>query len=323
MIDVMFYEVFEEEEKAIKNFLSDNIRAEYTDKTIQEEDGQTPPAELISIRTQSIIPVSWTKTVRGILTRSQGFDHLLDFRRECSKKIPLGYLGNYCARAVAEQAVMAMMVLSRKLKKQINHFDTFDRDGLTGRQCRGSNVFIAGVGNIGSEIVDIAKGLRMDVKGFDVDQKLGDLTYVSLEEGVQWADVVFCALPLTRETKGMFNYQVFQMVRPGLIFVNISRGEISPIEDLKRLVDDKVLGGLSLDVYAQETDLAHKLRNDRKNMTSTERMIAELSKREQVLFTPHNAFNTQEALEQKALLSAEAVVHYIKHESFPCPVPLA
>lgn len=322
MIDVMFYEVYGEEESAIKKFLPDNIHAAYTDKTIQEEGSQTPPAELISMRTQSIIPDHWTKAVRGILTRSQGFDHLLDFRRECSEKIPLGYLGNYCARAVAEQAVMAMMVLSRKLKKQIKNFDTFDRDGLTGRQCRGRNAFIAGVGNIGSEIVDIAKGLRMDVKGFDVDQNLNDLTYVSMEEGIEWADVVFCALPLTRKTRGMFNYQAFQKAKPGLIFVNISRGEISPVKDLKRLVDDKVLGGLSLDVYAQEADLAHKLRNDQKDITSTEQMIAELSKREQVLFTPHNAFNTQEALEQKALLSAEAVVHYIKHESFPCPVPI-
>lgn len=321
MIDVMFYETFKEEEEAIIKFLPDNIRAKYTDKTIQEDGGQTPPAELICIRTQSRIPDHWVKTVRGILTRSQGFDHLLDFRRECSAVIPLGYLGNYCARAVAEQAVMAMMVLLRKLKKQINNFNTFDRDGLTGLECRGRNVFIAGVGNIGSEIVDIAKGMRMNVKGYDIDQKLEDLPYVSLEEGIGWADVVFCALPLTKETKGLFNYQAFQKAALGLIFVNISRGEISPAEDLRRLIDDRILGGLSLDVYPQETELAHKLRNDQKDMTPTEQMITELSKREQVLFTPHNAFNTVESLEQKASLSVEAVAYYIKHESFPCPVP--
>jgi len=321
MIDVMFYEAFKEEEEAIKKFLPDNVSARFTSQTIRESGDSEPLAELISIRTQSQIPNHWAKSVKGILTRSHGFDHLLTFRRECNAKIAFGYLDNYCARAVAEQAILTMMALMRKLKKQLKNFDTFDRDGLTGLECRGRKVLVAGVGRIGSEIVDIAKGMRMDVKGFDIDQKLSDLAYVSLEEGLVWADVLFCALPLTEDTKRMFNYQAFQKATPGLTFINISRGEISPVEDLNRLIDNKILGGVGLDVYPQETTLAHNLRNNHKSKTAAERAIIELSKREQVLFTPHNAFNTQEALEQKASLSVEALIYHIKHGSFPCPVP--
>jgi len=323
VIDVMFYEAFKEEEGAIKRFLPDNISAQYTGQTIQESGDGEPPAELISIRTQSQIPNHWAKSVKGILTRSHGFDHLLTFRREFKPKIAFGYLDNYCARAVAEQAILAMMALLRKLKKQIKNFNTFDREGLTGLECRGRKVLVAGVGRIGSEIVDIAKGMRMDVKGFDIDQKLSDLTYVSLEEGLMWADVLFCALPLTEDTKGMFNYRAFQRATPGLTFINISRGDISPVEDINRLIDNKILGGVSLDVYPQETVLAHNLRNDHKSKTSIEQTIIKLSKREQVLFTPHNAFNTREALEQKARFSVDSLVYYSKHRSFPCPVPPA
>lgn len=323
MIDVMLYEVFKEEEEAIKKFLPGSVSAQFTNKTIQEDGKKDPPAGLISIRTQSRIPGHWAKSIKGVLTRSHGFDHLLAFQRECRGEVALGYLESYCARAVAEQAVLTMMALLRKLKKQIKNFDAFDREGLTGLECLGRNVLVAGVGCIGGEIVDIVKGLRMNVKGFDIDQRLDDLSYVSLDEGLQWADVVFCALPLTKDTEKIFSYQALSKVGPGLFFINISRGEISPVEDLKRLLDDNILGGISLDVYSQEDVLAHGLRRDPKNKTSAEQIILELSRREQVLFTPHNAFNTQEAVKRKAAQSAEAIGCHVKHGVFPCPIPAA
>lgn len=321
MIDVMFYETFEEEEKAIKRLLPSHVCAQFTWKTIQEQKDGVLPAQLISIRTQSCVPKDWSKGIKGILTRSQGYDHLLGLSRETASGIACGYLGSYCARAVAEQAILMMMALFRKLKKQLAHFETFTRDGLTGLECRGRRAFIAGVGNIGSEIVDIAKGLRMQVKGFDREQRIKAFSYGSLTAGVKWADVVFCALPLTKETSGMLNYQVFQNAKPGLIFINIARGDISPVNDLKKLLEEKILGGISLDVFPQEPELANYLRDGAKKKTSAEQTVLELVKNNQVLFTPHNAFNTQEALEQKASLSVEAIVLYLKKGVFPCPVP--
>lgn len=321
MIDVMFYEAFEEEERAIKKFLPGGIHAEFTWKTIQERGDKTPSAELISVRTQSHIPLDWAKSVKGVLTRSQGYDHLLAFRRESGAAVPCGYLENYCARAAAEQAVLMMMALLRKLRKQVTSFETFARDGLTGLECRGRKVFVAGVGRIGSEIVDIARGLRMGVKGFDIAPALEGIEYVSLAEGVAWADVVFCALPLTRETEGMLNYEVFRRAGRGKIFVNVGRGEISPAEDLKRLLEEGVLGGIGLDVYPQESVLAGCLRAGQKVKTSAGQTILELAKSDRALFTPHNAFNTIEALEQKASLSAASAVSFLTNGTFLHPVP--
>jgi len=321
MIDVMFYEAFEEEEKAIKKLLPSHIRAQFTWKTIQEQKDKTPPSELISIRTQSCIPKDWAKSIKGVLTRSQGYDHLLRLSRETETDLRCGYLGSYCSRAVAEQAILMMMALFRKLRKQLAHFKTFSRDGLTGLECRGRGAFVVGVGNIGSEIVDIVKGLRMHVKGFDKEQRVKDLSYVSLTEGAQWADVVFCALPLTKETNGMLDYRVFQSAKQGLVFINISRGEISPISDLKKLLDEKILGGISLDVFSQESKLANSLRDGENEKISSDQAILDFLKNDQVIFTPHNAFNTREALEKKASVSVEAVVSYLKKGSFPYPIP--
>lgn len=318
---VMFYEAFEEEKKAIRKFLPSNICAQFTGKTIQEENEGHPPAELISIRTQSRIPLAWAKSLKGILTRSRGYDHLLTFRRQSGINIVLGCLDDYCARAAAEQAVLMMMALLRKLKKQIKSFTAFSRDGLTGRECRGKNALVVGVGHIGREIVDIANGLRMNVKGVDIVTILKDLEYVSLAEGIKEADVVFCALPLTKETEGLLNYEVFSKAKRGMIFINIARGEISPAKDLKKLFDEGILSGVGLDVYPQEDELARQFRSAAEMSTSFGRAILELSREDHVLFTPHNAFNTVEALEQKALLSVAAITSFLERGIFPCPVP--
>lgn len=319
-MDVKFYEVFSDEQEALARFLPEYVTAEYVEDAIQESGDKAPPAPLISIRTQSQIPGDWKGRLGGILTRSHGYDHLTKYRRETNADLAMGYLENYCARAVAEQAAMSAMALLRKFKKQIAQFETFHREGLTGLECKGRNVLVAGVGNIGEEIVAIARGLEMNVKGFDADQRISDLSYVSLQEGIAWADIVFCALSLNAETEGMINQNVLGSAKPGLILINIARGEITPVKDLKKLIDNGVLGGLALDVYPDEANLGCNLRNGG-GLSKDEQIIADLAKQGNVLFTPHNAFNSKEALELKASFSAGAITYFLKHGSFPMPVP--
>ncbi|HLF18897.1 MAG TPA: NAD(P)-dependent oxidoreductase [Candidatus Omnitrophota bacterium] len=320
-MDVIFYEAFEEEERAIKKWLPTDIKGRFTSKTIQETKDKTPSAGLISVRTQSDIPLGWARQIKAILTRSQGYDHIVNYCRESEFEGEAGYLGNYCARAVAEHAAMSMMMLFHRVKKQMKHFDSFKRDGLTGRECLNKNVCIIGVGNIGGQMVDILKGLKMNVKGVDIDPKFKGLEYVSLKEGVLWADAIVCALPLTDKTNGLLDYSLLKDARAGSIFINIARGEISPIEDLKRLLDNNLLAGLALDIFPDEASLAIHLRSGRGGLTKTNKTVLELKKRENVLFTPHNAFNTVEALEEKAKRSAQAVEAYLRKGVFPHPVP--
>ena len=84
-----------------------------------------------------------------------------------------------------------------------------------------------------------------------------------------------------------------------------------------------VLGGIGLDVYPQEGALADCLRAGKAVEISTGQIILELAKSDQVLFTPHNAFNTTEALEKKASLSAASIVSYLKNGAFTFSVPVS
>jgi D-lactate dehydrogenase len=321
-MDVMFYEIFKEEEKALKLFLPPTVRAGFSAKAIQECAAKPkPPATLISVRTQSIIPGEWAPKLQGILTRSTGYDHILSYRKQTNTYILAGHLPHYCSRAVAEHGILAMLALLRKLKIQIKHFDAFDRSGLTGSECFKKSMLVIGVGRIGSQVVDMARGLRMNVRGVDPEHKINDLDYVKLSDGVSWADVIVCAAPLTDETRGMLNYDVLKDTRPGAVLINVSRGEISPIKDLNRLLSEKILGGIGLDVYEHEGLLAASLRSGERGANESIRRIQELKDRPNVLFTPHNAFNAQEALERKAEQSIESVTLFLEKKTFPYPVP--
>ena len=317
-MDVMFYEVFAEEKQVLKKLLSKNTLAGFTSKTIQAHNRKIPPATLISTRTQSRIPHLWADTLKGVLSRTTGYDHLINFLRET--KIPCGYLQPYSSRAVAEHAIMVMLALKRHLKKQMRHFDQFNRDYLTGRQSLGKRILVVGVGNIGTEIFHMAKGLGMLVQGVDLKPAVKGLKYVSLKKGIAWADVLVCTLPLTEKTKGLLNYDLLRRARTGLIFVNISRGEISPVSDLDRLLKKGTIGGLGLDVYPNEHKLADHLRRAAKSVEKDHRTILQWRHHDHVILTPHNAFNTHEALYEKCHLTVSSVMSFLKNGRFPCPV---
>lgn len=320
--DAYFYEAFEEEAAALKRFLPRKVRAGFTWKTVQEAGDDAPPAPLISVRTQSQIPSGWGRVIDGVLTRSTGYDHIVTWINALDAPIPAGYLPLYCNRAVAEQACLLWMVLLRKLPKQVKQFARFHRDGITGLECKGRAITVFGVGNIGSEIVKIAKGLEMDVRGVDIVERHKKIAYVSPKEGLLHGNILVCAMNLTADNDAYFNYETLRLVRPGTIFINIARGELSPSADLKRLLDEGVLGGIGLDVYAHEKALAVALREGRTD--DPDPAVATtlaLAGRDDVITLPHNAFNTIEAVERKAEQSMDAVAYFRRKKRFPHPVP--
>lgn len=321
MLDVMFYEVFLEEESFFRRLLPKHIKADFTSKTIQEDPNHELLSSVISIRTQSCIPKVWAQRLKGILARSTGYDHLLEYRKSTNLHIPCGYLADYCSRAVAEQAALIIMALMRKLEKQLSCFNAFKRDDLTGYECQGKNVLVIGVGHIGAEIVDICRGLRMNVCGVDIAPKINDLKYVPLEKGIPWADIVVCSLPLTTTTCGLLNFDLLKHAKSGMIFINISRGEISPISDLRKLLSKGILGGLGMDVYQEESHLAEYLRGHCKVVKESTQEILRLKEMDNVLFAPHNAFNTYEALERKVKKSIESIEMFLSEQRFLYPIP--
>jgi D-lactate dehydrogenase len=333
MISAVFYEAFDEEEKILRKVLPKEHKYLFTWKTIQESGHKNPPAKVISTRTQSKFPIEWSDKLDAIITRSTGYDHVAEYLNQIDSPISAAYLPEYAARPVAEQALMMWTALLRNLTAQRKSFETFHRDGLTGREIRNRRITVIGVGRIGGEIVDIAHGLKMKILGVDIKsrtemKKRYGLKYVSLKEGLKNADITVCALPLTIFTRGMLNYKLLKKMPKNSIFINVGRGEVSPSEDLLRLLNERTLAGIGLDVYDFEKELAAVLRGgtDLSKLKPEARKsvmaILKLMKNPNVILTPHNAFNTEESVERKSLRTAENLAAYLKTGKFLTSITL-
>jgi D-lactate dehydrogenase len=315
-VDVFFYEAFQEEEIELKALLGDLCTSGFSSLTIQELGHEQPPARLISIRTQSAIPLEWSTLLNGVLSRSTGYDHLLAYRSKIKGHLPLGYLDEYATRAVAEQAILLALALLRKLPQQMEQFKKFERDGLTGAECPGRNLLVVGVGRIGSEIYRIARALGFAVKGVDIVPDKLDVEYVARDEGIAWCDVIVSAMNLTDQNRGYFTYDLMKRAKPGTVFVNIARGEHSPINELNRLLEERRLGGVGLDVYDNEGVLGAALRGAGSSNPASVESLQRLASYPNVILTPHNAFNTVEAVRRKSQMSVEQIQHFLKHRDF-------
>jgi D-lactate dehydrogenase len=315
-MDVFFYEVFEEEQLALRHFLPAEWNCGFTDKTIQEAGHVVPPSTVISIRTQSIIPLAWTDHLAGILSRSAGFDHLSRFMAESGKPVPCGHLFQYSGRAVAEQAAMMWLALLRRLPRQQVAVRSFQRDFLTGLECQGRTLAVFGVGDIGHQVVSIGHGLGMNVIGVDLQRIFDDVVYTDKNDAVARADIAVCSMNLNETNAGYFSPDVLASFRPGSIFINVARGEFSLNSHLLTALQSGRLGGVGLDVYAHESIISTSLRGGTPCEHPEYLAFQALLNRDDVIMTPHNAFNTREALARKSEQSVHQLAHFFQHRVF-------
>lgn len=318
---VIFYEAFDEEATVLKRLIPAGLTAGFTWQTVQESGHRDPPAPIVSIRTQSELPAAWGRQVDAVLSRSAGYDHLTAWRRRCGADVPMGYLPDYCARAVAEQAVLSILALFRKLPRQMNQFSSFDRDGLTGRECTGKTLAVVGVGRIGYAAAGIARALGMDVIGVDIDPRHADMIYVARRVALARADAVLCAMNRTAENTDYFNADTFRRMDRRPVFVNIARGELVRLDALLDALEQGRLSGAALDVYPDEGALGPALRAGRSPDHPLAGVIHQLLARDDVILTPHNAFNTHEAVARKSEQSIRQIAHFLAHRAFLWPVP--
>lgn len=314
--DIYFFEAFAEEQLRLESLLPAGIKACFTVHAIQEWPGSLPEARIYSTRTQSLFPLRKPAGLEAVLSRSTGFNHLINPQIPWLKDVALGYLPLYCSRAVAEQAMLLWMALLRKLSWQTSQFNSFLRDGLSGSEAAGKTLSIFGVGNIGHEVARIGKGLKMKVLGVDLVQKHRDINYADPQTALIQADILVAAMNLTEQNRGYFSSAFFGKHKDRLIFINIARGELSPPDVLYSLLDNWRLGGVGLDVFDHEAELAGYLRGTLPAVDETSRIYLEMARLPNVILTPHNAFNTIEAVQRKTEQTIRQTKSFLKSGQF-------
>ncbi len=191
-------------------------------------------------------------------------------------------------RSVVELAVGEMISLTRRLteKNDALHNGVWDKSAKGAHEMRGRTLGIIGYGNIGSQLSVLAEALGMGVVFYDTADKLpmGNAKKVdTVDELLDLADVVTLHVDGRIGNAGLFGPKQFAAMRPGAIFMNLSRGFVVDQESLADHIRGGHLSGAAIDVFPVEP----KAQGD-----SFESQLRGLPN---VILTPHVGGSTEEA----------------------------
>ena len=252
--------------------------------------------------------------VKAIALRCAGFNNV--DTRACFGKIHVFRVPAYSPYAVAEHAMALLQTLNRSIHKAYNRTREFNFSlhGLTGFDLHGKTVGIIGTGKIGRIFADICKGYGMNILAYDKFPAENGLHYVGLEEIFRKSDIISLHCPLTEETHHIINDDAVEMMKPGVIIVNTSRGGLIDTETLINGIKVGIIGGACLDVYEEEGDLFYE---DYSGHIIQDDKLVRLIAMPNVIVTSHQAFLTQEALENIAATSVDNLLKFSRGESSP------
>jgi len=245
--------------------------------------------------------------LRLITTRSTGFDHIN--LEACKKKnITVCNVPTYGENTVAEHTFALILALSRKILDCVERTKqgSFDLTGLRGFDLKGKTIGVVGGGNIGKHVIRMAQGFEMKVLVFDLfqDKKLAQqlgFNYAPLDTLLKQADIVTLHLPYNKHTHHLMDKTKLALLKPSVLLINTSRGGIVDTDALVYALQRKKIAGAGLDVLENECDLIEErvLLTKEFNQKCDLKTLAEnhlLLNLPKVIITPHNAFNTTEAL---------------------------
>ncbi|MBK0379608.1 2-hydroxyacid dehydrogenase [Mucilaginibacter segetis] len=238
--------------------------------------------------------------VRYIVTRSAGTDHI-DKAAAAAFGIKLASVPSYSPQAIAEHAVALAFALNRQIVKADHHAHDFDfrNDDLVGFNFAGKTVGIIGMGNTGQATASIYHGLGCQLIAYDekFPRNFRYVKPVSLEQLYRQSDIISIHVPLTDETRYLINSASLQLMKPGVMLINTSRGQLLQTADVLAALEERKIGYLGLDVYEFEKGLFFE---NHSNDPVKDSLLLQLLQHVNVLVTPHQAYLTKEALQQIA-----------------------
>ena len=253
--------------------------------------------------------------IRYLLTRSAGVDHI-DTEAAETLGIAVKSIPRYSPSAIAEHAVALMLALGRHLIETTDNIRRFDfslTKELVGFELNGKTVGIAGDGNIGQVLGKILTGFGCTLLAFDSkpDKARAEsevpVEMVGMDELLKRSDIISLHLPLTDETKSMFNADTFGNMKPGAMLINTGRGAVVDTKAAIDALKSGQLGYLGIDVYENEQGL---FAEDKSGTGQHDPLVEELLRLPNAMITGHQAFLTQEALESMAKQSIEILTNW-------------
>ena len=250
--------------------------------------------------------------VRLIALRCAGYNNV-DVRAAFGK-IHVVHVPAYSPYAVAEHAIALLLTSVRRIHKAYNRTREFNfsLNGLTGFDFHGKTVGVIGTGKIGRIFIDICRGFGMKVIAYDrFPAPDSGIDYATPDELFARSDVISLHCPLTDETRHMIDAAAIEKMKKGVVIVNTSRGGLIDTEALLEGIKARKIGAACLDVYEEEADVFFE---DRSGHILNDDLLSRLISMPNVIVTSHQAFLTEEALDNIAETTVNNILSYFEKD---------
>lgn len=292
-------------------------------------------AEILSIRAGSVASrkvIDSLPNLKMIATRTTGYDNI-DVAYAKEKGIAAVNVPSYGEETVAEYTFALILTLSRRLfptyrRTLLGHFQ---QQELRGFDLEGKTLGVVGTGRIASRVIRMAHACNMKILGYDpypnkeLVEKYG-LTYVEMDELLKSADVVTIHVPYMKATHHLFNAEKLNLMKKGACLINAARGPIVDISALHAAVKAGHLGGVALDTFEGETVWIKEAEILEKADLPEAQTFKEalesfyLLNYPNVVLTPHNAFNTHEAVRRILDSNLDCIIAFAETGTCSCVI---
>ncbi|HEY5825390.1 MAG TPA: phosphoglycerate dehydrogenase, partial [Cyclobacteriaceae bacterium] len=207
-------------------------------------------------------------------------------------------------RSVVELAIAEMIILIRNIadKSAKMHKGIWDKSAKGSFEVRGKKLGLIGYGNIGTQLSVIAESLGMKVLYYDKEERLSlgnAIRCKTMKEVLEQADVLSLHVDGRDANTNLIGKSEFDLMKKGVIFINLSRGHIVDIAALKENILNGKIAGCSIDVFPYEP------------VSNNEEFVSELRGLPNTILTPHIGGSTSEAQENIGNFVPSKMMDYI------------
>ena len=207
-------------------------------------------------------------------------------------------------RSVVELAIPEMIMLMRNItdKSVKMHQGEWDKSAKGSFEVRGKKLGLIGYGNIGTQLSVLAESMGMKVFYYDTEEKLslGNATKCkTMKEVLEKVDVVSLHVDGRPSNDNLIGEKEFDLMKKGVIFINLSRGHVVDIAALKANIQNGKVAGCAIDVFPQEP------------ASNNEEFVSELRGMRNTILTPHIGGSTLEAQENIGNFVPTKIMDYI------------
>lgn len=326
---IAFFDTTLKEKESFERYFSGNkFQVLFFEKTIAE----TPiyeykDAEVISMYSTSYIDstnFANLPKLKLIACRSTSFDNI-DLKVAKKNNITICNVPAYGQTTVAEYTIMLMLMLARRMPAVLDSVQkgTIEHRKLTGFTLHGKTLGVIGTGEVGRAVISIAKAIGMHVIAYNPSpdeqaSKDQGYSYVKLPELLAGADIVTLHAPLTQENQHIISTNQFKKMKEKAYLINTARGELVDTTALIEALHSKKIAGAALDVAEGEQSLRKgaelNLLRARNKMPFEVAELNMLSRMNNVILSPHNAFNSKEALYLARKITADNIIKFLANQ---------